>query len=660
VNVEAVPLELRERKQWVCFKLEQRDRKQTKVPYQTNGHTRASTTDPTTWSTFDDAVIAATHGDGGDGVGYVFADDDPFVGIDLDACLADDGSLDPTAAAIVASLDSYTERSISGRGLHVLVKATLNGGRHRGRIDGRIGFEVYGTERYFIVTGDSLTGAPTTIEHRQEQLDRTLAHVLPPEPKQATLHADIPTSTLEDTELLDRAFAAKNGRDLERLHRGDTTGYPSRSEADLALVGGLAFWTGPDPVRLDRLFRGSGLMRQKWDSRRGETTYGQTTIQRALDGRTDFYRGPATSPRDLAPTSPPGDLAPRPHPLRGGEDDHLAPDLAPDLAPEPDSWDPINIVALGADPPAPPAIAALIYLGLNHVVTGESEALKTWLMAAAAADELAAGRSVVWIDGDDVGAGVLLERLRLFGADDEAIAQRFLYVLPDGPLELGSRGRLLARISEHDCRLAILDGFNPLLALHSLDPNSGVDVEMFYRLINPIRKAGPAVVLTDNVVKSSETRGAWAIGSERKKSKAEVQLGMKTLVPLVRGGIGRAKITVHKDRPGHLTRPSPGILVIDGTTIPYSWRIEEEQSRDDDGGFRPTELMERVSKYLELAHEAQSLKAIEENVTGNNQYVRRAAVMLCTDGYASETAGPRGARMIELERIYRADRGGSE
>lgn len=99
------------------------------------------------------------------------------------------------------------------------------------------------------------------------------------------------------------------------------------------------------------------------------------------------------------------------------------------------------------------------------------------------------------------------------------MSERFAYVGPDEPLEAALLSDLLMVVAERSCRLAVFDGFNPLLALHGLDPNSGVEVERFYRLIDPIRKAGVANVLTDNVVKSREARGAWAIGSERKKSK---------------------------------------------------------------------------------------------------------------------------------------------
>jgi hypothetical protein len=91
---------------------------------------------------------------------------------------------------------------------------------------------------------------------------------------------------------------------------------------------------------------------------------------------------------------------------------------------------------------------------------------------------------------------------------------------PNDPLDQDKLPGVVSVVRDRKCRLAVFDGFNPLLGLHGLDPNSGTDVELFYRLLDPIRKLGVAVVLTDNVVKSREARGAWAIGSERKKSKS--------------------------------------------------------------------------------------------------------------------------------------------
>lgn len=97
----------------------------------------------------------------------------------------------------------------------------------------------------------------------------------------------------DDGALLKKARSAANGEHFARLYdRGDTSGYSSSSEADFALCNMLAFWTGKDAARMDRLFRASRLMRPKWDGRRGLLTYGQTTIEKAIQ----YTRG-AYSPR---------------------------------------------------------------------------------------------------------------------------------------------------------------------------------------------------------------------------------------------------------------------------------------------------------------------------------------------------------------------------
>ena len=345
-----------------------------------------------------------------------------------------------------------------------------------------------------------------------------------------------------------------------------------------------------------------------------------------------------------------------PLPFRGDEVEHLVPDVVPEASSEPHSWLRLDLIARRLNAPAPPEIIGLFYLGANHVLSGESESLKTWLALAAAVEELKAGHGVLWVDGDDVGAGAILERLLLLGASEADVSNLFAYVLPDEPLDQEILRDVLAIVRDCSCRLAVFDGFNPLLDLHGFDPNSGVEVERFYRLIDPIRKMSVATVLTDNVVKSKESRGAWAIGSERKKSKAEVHLGMRTLEPLVRGGAGRAKIDVHKDRPGHLTRPSPGLFVVENSDGACSWQIQPDESRDDEGAFRPTALMAKVSRYLELhGDESPSRNQIEQGVQGKGEYVRIAIDRLIEEGYAAGFSGPRGAKLVRLERPFAED-----
>ncbi len=575
----------------------------------------ASTTNAATWGTFAEAFETARAGKA-DGIGYVFAPDDPFVGVDLDHCL-DGDDLHPDAGAIVLALDSYTERSVGGDGCHVIVRADLNGSRNR-TAKTRWGgsFECYGAGRYFWMTGDPLRGCPTTIGERQAELDEVISFVFP-KPAEAPTSAVSVSVDLDDQDLLDGARQAKNGADFDRLWNGDIAGYDSRSEADLGLCGHLVFWAGRDPDRIDRLFRSSALMREKWDARRGEKTYGRQTIETAIAGCWETYQPPSqVRPASSSRVRPQLSSSLRPSPYGGDEHEQFVPGFVPDTHPRVHSWRPESIVAIAAQPPQPPELIGLFYPGYNHLVSGESEALKTWLMLAAAAAELRQGRGVLWVDGDDVGPGALLERLLLLGAGESMIDTRYAYVRPDEPLTEERLVDVLDVVREHSCRLAVFDGFNPLLALHGLDPNSGSDVEGFYRHIDPIRKLGVATALTDNVVKSREARGRWAIGSERKKSKAEVHLGMQTLTPLVRGGTGRAKIEVHKDRPGHLVRPTAGILVIE-SGLTFSWRIDPDDSRDDQGEFRPTELMLKVSRHLEARwKEPQSRNAIEQAKLG--------------------------------------------
>lgn len=102
---------------------------------------------------------------------------------------------------------------------------------------------------------------------------------------------DLPRTVthLTDAELLDKARNAANGAKFQRLWSGDLTDYGSHSEADLALCCHLAFWTQNNAARIDAMFRRSGLYRAKWDQRRGGSTYGERTIQRAIASTTATY-----------------------------------------------------------------------------------------------------------------------------------------------------------------------------------------------------------------------------------------------------------------------------------------------------------------------------------------------------------------------------------
>jgi putative DNA primase/helicase len=282
-SVYQAPGELRTTDQFVCWCEENRNGDITKVPYSVHGG-RASSTNPKTWAPFE-AAIAYAEEHSMPGVGFVFTEDDPFAGIDIDKCRdAESGEIEPWAKKIVDALDSYTEVSPSGTGLHIFIKATLPGRNNR---KGPV--EMYESRRYFTLTGRHLDGTPTEIHERQDVLERLYRHVFKAENSVEDANGHRPRTAsldVDDEVLLELAMRAKNGEKFSRLWRGDTSDYGSdESRADLALCSLLAFWTDGDPNRMDHLFRQSGLMREKWNRH----DYRERTFNRVLEGRTEFY-----------------------------------------------------------------------------------------------------------------------------------------------------------------------------------------------------------------------------------------------------------------------------------------------------------------------------------------------------------------------------------
>ena len=170
IDVHLIPDTLADLDQWICWQEVERDGKATKVPtkpYHTNGTPNASATDPATWRDLETAL--AFHESDRvrtDGLGFVFAPETPIVGVDLDDCRdPGTGELDSWARDIVERLDSYTEVSPSGRGIHVLLEGELPPGRNR-----RGAVEMYDEARFFTVTTDHLEDTPRTVERRQDAL----------------------------------------------------------------------------------------------------------------------------------------------------------------------------------------------------------------------------------------------------------------------------------------------------------------------------------------------------------------------------------------------------------------------------------------------------------------------------------------------------------
>jgi len=305
------PRELTERPQWVLWRAEWlADKgKYSKVPYQARKqNAKASSTDPATWATLDEARAAyernpAPHADpegGFAGVGFVLSESDPFCGVDLDHVIGADGTLSAEALAAVAALDTYAEVSPSGTGVRLFLIGNLpSGGRKRGDV------ECYESGRFLTVTGRRIPAAPRSVNERQTQIEAFHAAHFPTDPKPgAESQQGAAPLDLSDSDLLAQAFRAANGAKIAALYGGSAVGYVGESEADFALCALLAFYCESDPARLERLLRGSRLTRDKWDDRRGTETWIGSECRRAIASCKEFYHPKGERKADAAPRNP--------------------------------------------------------------------------------------------------------------------------------------------------------------------------------------------------------------------------------------------------------------------------------------------------------------------------------------------------------------------
>ena len=286
MSYEHVPKNLKSLPQWVCFRTVPRDNgKLAKIPVNPKTLTDAKANDPGTWATFDEAVAALQrYPERLAGIGIEFANG--IFGVDLDGVINEAGQITAEAADIVATMDSYTEYSPSGTGLHILCKGSIPPGKRR-----KGAFEIYENGRFFTVTGKPYGPTRAFAERTRQAATVHRRYIDPPAAAPATVQPN--NSPWSDDELLSKMFTSKQGAEIKRLFDGDLSAHGGdHSAADMALVNHLCYWTNGDEWAIERLFRRSGLMRDKWDRRDNQYgTYGNRTIQTALKNFTP-YSGP--------------------------------------------------------------------------------------------------------------------------------------------------------------------------------------------------------------------------------------------------------------------------------------------------------------------------------------------------------------------------------
>jgi len=287
---EQVPEELKELIHWCGFKLKDRNGKLTKIPINANDGSLAKSNDESTWSSFDTALRAINEFNC-DGIGFFFKA--PYFGIDIDDVrpqideyLQNDES-ENIVAEFIELMESYSEISPSGNGIHIIAKGELpKGGSRKGNV------EMYGSGRFFTISNHRI-GRFTEIADDSDYGKINYLHnkyVASDEPMKPMNLSESEGNGLSEDEIIRIASNSKNGVRFKLFMQGGWDQfYPSWSEADMAFANDLAFWTNRDYEKMGSIFRKSSLYRDKWDSKRGEYFYSEITLNKAIQDCTNVF-----------------------------------------------------------------------------------------------------------------------------------------------------------------------------------------------------------------------------------------------------------------------------------------------------------------------------------------------------------------------------------
>lgn len=286
-----IPTELKRLRQWVCWQAvpdPARPDHPRKTPVNPMTGGGAMSNNPDTWADYDTAVRESKKYTG---IGFMFANG--YFGVDIDNvedAIEDykNGSTDNIVAEFIGTLRSYAEYSQSGRGIHIICRGKLPpGGRRKGNV------EMYDSGRFFVMTGNAAAEYTEIADGGERIKPLHEKYIGGARPKPNRGPAPVQPVSLSDAEILQKAGEAKAGAVFQALYNGEWEAYfNSQSEADLSLCNRLAYWTGKDAEAMDRLFRASGLMRDKWDREQSGSTYGKLTIEKAIRDCESVYTPP--------------------------------------------------------------------------------------------------------------------------------------------------------------------------------------------------------------------------------------------------------------------------------------------------------------------------------------------------------------------------------
>lgn len=333
------------------------------------------------------------------------------------------------------------------------------------------------------------------------------------------------------------------------------------------------------------------------------------------------------------------------------------------------SWDLVNLAATLAgegDDESPAYLlrtdgVALLYPGKVHAFNAESETGKSMLALYCCAERLLAGEHVGYIDFEDSPSGVV-ERMLGFGVSPAVLLERFHYLRPDDPIDGKAKLKVREMLRVFPITVVVIDGVAEALALTGWSENDATDIAAFYNSIpRAIAREGVAVILIDHLVKDKEKQGNDARGSGHKRAGINgASYKLEAVTPFVRGGQGIAKVVLTKDRPARVRPHATGKTIAEmhlssnAETGALTCELRLPTAvLDEEGHFRPTGYMERVSKAMEASSVAVSRAWIEREVKGRRDHVRDAIDRLHAEGHiAIERQGQ--ALLHSLMKPFRA------
>jgi hypothetical protein len=296
----------------------------------------------------------------------------------------------------------------------------------------------------------------------------------------------------------------------------------------------------------------------------------------------------------------------------------------------------------------------LFYAGRINGIFGESGGGKTWITLAGVLEQIRMGNKVLFIDYEDTREG-FVERMFYLGATIEQI-RLISYVNPTTAIGRGAEA-IEARGSEY--AYIVLDSTGESMAAGGVDPNSDAETARWFTILKRLTRIDgtPTIVIVDHIPKATDAPSLFSIGSQRKK--AAISGGyyrVDTVKEPAKGRDGRLKLVVAKDRLGNRAKGSTAAIVEIASShnqVEIDLHLTDAQEAEARGErFRPTVLMERLSRWLEL-NPQQPKSVVLKAVSGKAEPLRTALEILIEEGWIVVTPGERGSIRCDVQRTFR-------